>query len=162
MNENHEQNIICNKCCNVILRESHGTCLTCGKTMKKMFTFKFDMKKYSSLQNLILEMPKSQRTNSYICKSCHLQLQPKFTCVCCNTDVHKHVCKMYNKVDFDFTNSVVLWCLGYVSNSAHEEQFICASCEKRLKETSNENPVLPYYGKYPNAVAGAHFLKALN
>ena len=41
------------------------------------------------------------------------------------------------------------------------EQYICASCDKRLKETSNENPVLPYYGKYPNAVAGANFLKAL-
>ena len=39
---------------------------------------------------------------------------------------------------------------------------ICASCDKRLKETSNENPVLPNYGKYPNAVAGANFLKALN
>ena len=33
---------------------------------------------------------------------------------------------------------------------------------KRLKETSNENPILPYYGKYPNAVAGANFLKAVN
>ena len=33
---------------------------------------------------------------------------------------------------------------------------------KRLQETSNENPVLPYYGKYPHAVAGASFLKALN
>ena len=27
---------------------------------------------------------------------------------------------------------------------------------------SNENPVLPYYGKYPHAVAGANFLKTLN
>ena len=36
-----------------------------------------------------------------------------------------------------------------------------ASCDKRIKETSNENPVLPYYGKYLNAVAGANFLKAL-
>ena len=25
-----------------------------------------------------------------------------------------------------------------------------------------KNPVLPYYAKYPNAVAGANFLKALN
>ena len=39
---------------------------------------------------------------------------------------------------------------------------MCTSCDKRLKETSNENPVLPYYGKYSNAVAGANFLKALN
>ena len=41
-------------------------------------------------------------------------------------------------------------------------QYIFSSCDKRLKGTSNENPVLPYYGKYPNAVAGANFLKALN
>ena len=49
-----------------------------------------------------------------------------------------------------------------VSNSAHEEQYICALCDKRLKEKSNENPVLPYYAKYPKTVAGANFLKALN
>ena len=49
-----------------------------------------------------------------------------------------------------------------MSNSAHEEQYICTSCDKRLKETSNENPVLPYFGKYPNAVAEANFLKVHN
>ena len=85
------------------------------------------------MQNQILEMPKSQISNSYICKSCHLQLQPKFTCMCCNTDMHKHVCKMYNKVDYDFTNFVVSQCLGHVLNSAHEEQYICASCDKKTK-----------------------------
>ena len=69
---------------------------------------------------------------------------------------------MYNKVDYDFTNFIVSWCVGHVLNSANEDQYICASCDKRLKETSNENPVLPYCGKYPNAVAGANFLKALN
>ena len=100
MKENDETNI-CNKCLNSIFRESLVTCLTCGKTMKKMCTFKSNMNEYSPLQNQILEMPKSQRTNSYICKSCHLQLQPKFTCVCCNTQ-----------------------CLGHVSNSTHEEQYI--------------------------------------
>ena len=129
---------------------------------EKMFAFKSDMNKYSSLQNQILEMPKSQKTSCYIWKSCHLQLQPKFTCVCCNTDVYKHVCKMYNKVDYDFTNFVVSQCLGHVSKTPNEEQYTCASCDKTLKETSNENPVLPYYGKYPNAVAAANFLKALN
>ena len=54
--------------------------------------------------------------------------------------MHKHVCKMYHKVDYDFTNFVVSQCLGHVSNSAHEEQYICASCDKRLKETNNKNP----------------------
>ena len=89
--------------------------------------------------------------------------QTKCTCVCCNTDVHKDVCKMYNKVDLDFSSFVVSQCLGHVSNSANDEdQYICPSCDKRLKETTNENPVLPYYGKYPNPVTGANFLNTLN
>ena len=69
---------------------------------------------------------------------------------------------MYNKLDYDFRHFVVSQCLGHLSHSENAEQYICASCDKRLKETSNETPVLPYYGKYPNAVAGANFLKALN
>ena len=36
MTENDEQNVICNKCHNTILRESLVTCLTCDKTMKKI------------------------------------------------------------------------------------------------------------------------------
>ena len=72
------------------------------------------------------------------------------------------ISKMYSKLHYDFTSFVVSQCWGHVPNSGNAEQYICASCDKRLKETSNENPVLPYYGKYPNAVAGANFLKALN
>ena len=160
--ENDEEKIICNKCHNTMLRQSLVTCLTCGKTMKKMLTLKFDMDKYSLLENKTQQMLKTNKTNCYRCKSCHLQLQPKCTCVCCNTDVQKDISKMYNKLDYDFTSFVVSKCLGHVSNSGNTEQYICASCDKRLKETTNENPVLPYYGKYPNAVAGANFLKALN
>ena len=51
MTGNDEQNIICNKCHNTILRESLVTCLTCDKTMKKMLTLKFDMDKCPSLEN---------------------------------------------------------------------------------------------------------------
>ena len=69
---------------------------------------------------------------------------------------------MYNKVDYNFTYFVEITILGHVSNFINKEQYICVSCDKRLKETSNENPVLPYYGKYPNALAGANFLKSLN
>ena len=76
--------------------------------------------------------------------------------------MQKLVCKMYNKVDYEFINFVVSQCLQHLSNSVHEEQYICSSCDKRLKETSDENPVVPYYAKYPNAVTGANFLKALN
>ena len=107
MTENDEQNIIYSKWHNAILRESLVACLTCDKTMNKMFTLKFDMDKYSSLENTILEMLKSNRMNCYICKSCHVQLQPKCTCVCCKTDVQKDICKMYNKAGYDFTSFVV-------------------------------------------------------
>ena len=70
---------------------------------------------------------------------------------------------MYNKAGYDFTSFVVSQCLGHVSNPANNEgQYICTSCDKRLKETSNENPVLPHYAKYPHAVAETNFLKALN
>ena len=51
MKENDKQNIICNKCHNTMLRQSLVTCLTCDKTMKKMLTLKFDMDKYSLLEN---------------------------------------------------------------------------------------------------------------
>ena len=145
-----------------MLGQSLVTCLTCDKTMKKMLTLKFDMDKFSLLENKTQQMLKTNRTNCYICKSYHLQLQPKCICVCCNTDMQKDISKMYNKLDYDFTSFLVSQCLGHVPNSGNEEQYICASCNKRLKETTNENPVLPYYGKYPNAVAGANFLKALN
>ena len=70
---------------------------------------------------------------------------------------------LYNKAGYDFTSFVVSQCLGHVSNPTNnEDQYICTSCDKRLKETSNEKPLLPYYGKYPHVVAGANFLKALN
>ena len=107
--------------------------------MKKMLTLKFDMDKYSSLENTILEMLKSNRMNHCICKSCHIQVQPKCTCVCCNTDVQKDICKIYNEAGYDFRSFVVSQCLGHVSNPANnEDQYICTSCDKRLKETSNE------------------------
>ena len=111
MTENDEQNITCNKCHNAIGRESLVTCLTCMKTMKKMCTLKLDMYRYSSLEHNIQEMAKSQKTNSYICKSCHEELQQNITCMCGNRHMQKHVCKMYNKVDYDFTYFVVSQCL---------------------------------------------------
>ena len=93
MTENDEQKIICNKCHNTMLRHSLVTCLTCKQTMKKMLTLKFHMEKYSLLENKTHQMLKTNRTNCYICKSCHLQLQPRCTCVCCNTDVQIDISK---------------------------------------------------------------------
>ena len=63
LTENDEQNIICNKSHNAICKESLVTCLICTITVKKMCTLKFDMNTYSSLENNIQEMAKSQKTN---------------------------------------------------------------------------------------------------
>ena len=76
--------------------------------------------------------------------------------------MQKHLCTIYNKLNYDFTNFVVSQCLQHVSNSVHDDQYICSSCDKILKETSDENPVVPHYARYPNVVTGANFLKALN
>ena len=85
------------------------TCLTCDKTMKKMFILKFDMDKYSSLENTTLlhmqELPLATPTKMYMCVLQH-----------CNTDVQKDICKMYNKVDYDFTSFVVSQCLGRIKS----------------------------------------------
>ena len=132
------------------------------KNYEKMCTLKFDMNRYSSLEHNIQEMTKSQKTYCYICKSCHQELQQKTTYVCYNRQMQKHVCKMYNKADYDFSYFVVSQCLQHLSNSIHEKQYICTSCNKALKQTSDENLVLPYHAKYTNAVTGTNFLKALN
>ena len=76
--------------------------------------------------------------------------------------MQKHLCKMYHQLDYDFTNFVVSQCLQHVSNSVHDDQYICSSCDKILKERSDENPVVPHYARYANVVTGANFLKALN
>ena len=87
---NDEQNIICNKCHNAICRESLVTCLICTKTVKNMCTLEFDINTYSSLENNIQEMAKSQKTNPYICKSCHVELQQNLH-VCVVTDICRNM-----------------------------------------------------------------------
>ena len=143
MTEKDQQNIICNKCHNAICRETIVTCLRCTKAMTKICTLKFDINRYTSLEQNIKEMTKSHKTNCYICKSCHQELQQKMTCVCCNRQMQKHVCKMYNKEDYDFSYFGVLQCLHHLANSTHKVQYICISCNKALIQTSGENPLVP-------------------
>ena len=108
MTENDEQNIISNKCHNTILKESLVTCLTCDKTMKKMLTLKFDMDKYSVLENKTQEMLNhTEQTLIYARAATYNSNQNVHVCVAtqmCN--VHKDICKMYNKVDYDFSRFV--------------------------------------------------------
>ena len=86
MKENDGQNIMCKKVSQCNLQKIPCYMSHMQENYEKMCTLKFDMNKYSSLQNKILEMPKSQRTYSYICKSCHLQLEQKLH-VCVATDI---------------------------------------------------------------------------
>ena len=141
MTENDEQNIICKKCHNAILRESLVTYLTCDKTMKKMLTLKFYMDKYSSL-----ETHNTRNADIKQNKPLHMQDLPLTTptkmymCVL-QADVQKDICKIYNKAHYDFRSFVVSQCLGHVSHPVNnEDQYICTSCDKRLQERSNENP----------------------
>ena len=103
MTEKDQQKILCNKCHNAICKETLVTCLRCTKTMTKICTLKFDMKRYTSLEQHIQDMAKSHKTNCYICKSCHEELQQKMTCVCCNRPMQKQACKMCNKEDYNFS-----------------------------------------------------------
>ena len=51
------------------------------KNCEKNCTLKLDTNKYSPLETNIQEMARLQKTNSYICKNCHVELQQKMTCV---------------------------------------------------------------------------------
>ena len=82
-------------------------------------------------------------------------------CVCCSRNVEKSMCQLYRKADYDFSTFVVSRCLPHVRDCEDEEKYTCLSCHKRLKETNNDNIVLPYYGRYPNVKAGTNFLKSL-
>ena len=107
-------------------------------------------------------MAKSQKTNSYICKNCPAKLQQKLH-VCVVTDLCRNT---YVKctTNWIMTSQILLYHNAYnlYQNAVHDNQYICSSCDKILKEISDENLVVPHYVRYPNAVTGANFLKALN
>ena len=71
------------------------------------------------------------------------------------------MCELYRKADYDFSNFILSQCLANVRDCEDKEKYICLSCNKRLKETNNNNIVLPYYGRYPDVKAGVNFLKSL-
>ena len=59
---------------------------------------------------------------------------------------------MYVKctTNWTITSQILLYHNAYnmYQNSVHDEQYICSSCDKILKETSDENPVVPHYARY--------------
>ena len=65
------------------------------------------------------------------------------------------------KDNYDFTQYVVSRCLCKISNNDEEKRYICKSCDRRLRETSSENPALPYYGNHKKVASGVNFLKSL-
>ena len=102
-----EENIICNKCHNKMLKESVVTCVVCDVSLPRHLTYLFDNKKYLSLQHWQKVTIPQKYTKKYICKTCHEQLQPQFICVCCDREVDKHLCILYVKDNYDFTQYVV-------------------------------------------------------
>ena len=153
-----DNNIVCNKCHETIMSESILNCVVCKNETPRKLTFTFDVKKYTS-------MPQNVDTNrthmrSYICKTCHFQLKPKFSCVCCNRNIEQHLCKQYNIEDYDFSHYIVSRCLPDTSDEG-DDKYICISCHKRLVEANPENVSVPYFVNNRCVNAGAKFLKAL-
>ena len=89
-----------------------------------------------------------------------------------NQNVHVCVAKeMCRKIYVKYTTKEGITSADLLYQNAYDMYHILQTMKtniyvhhviKDLQETSNENPVLPYYGKYPHAVAGTNFLKALN
>ena len=144
-----------------MLKESVVTCVACDVSIPRHLTYLFDNKKYPSFQHWQKVTIPQKYTKRYICKTCHEQLRPQFICVCCDQEVDKHLCILYVKDNYDFTQYVVSQCLCKISNNDEETWYICKSCDRRLQETSSENPVLPYYGNHKKVASGANFLKSL-
>ena len=151
----HHDSVICEKCHNHILQESLLTCIICEKTVaKKCLVGKH---KYSLLRHTMPQIANIPNNRKHICNTCYIQLQQNFVCVCCSRNVEKSMCQLYRKADYDFSTFVVSRCLPHVRDCEDEQKYICLSCHKRLKETNNDNIVLPYYGRYPNVKAGTNF-----
>ena len=87
------------------------------ENFEKMCTLKFDMNKYSSHWKTTYQKWQNHRKPTLTYAKAATYNYNKKLCVCCNRHMQKHVCKMYNKVDYDFTNFVVSQCLQHVSNS---------------------------------------------
>ena len=94
-----EENIICNKCHNKMLKESVVTCVVCDVRIPRHLTYLFNNKKYSSLQLCQKVTIPQKCTKRYICKLC--------TCVCCDREVDKHLCMLSVKDNYDFTQYIV-------------------------------------------------------
>ena len=155
----HHDSVICEKCHNTILQESLLTCIICEKTVAKKYLVgkhKYALLKHTKPQ--IANIPNNRR---HICNICYIQLQQNFVCVCCSRNVEKSMYQLYMTADYDFSSFVVSQCLPHVTDCEDEQKYICLSCHKRLKETNNDNIVLPCYGRYPNVKAGTNFLKSL-
>ena len=155
----HHDSVICEKCHNTILQESLLTCIICENTVAMKFLV--GKHKYSLLKHTMPQITNIPHNRRHICRTCYIQLQQNFVCVCCSRNVEKSMCQLYRKADYDFSTFVVSQCLPHVRDCEDEEKYICLSCHKRLKETNNNNIVLPYYGRYLNVKAGTNFLKSL-
>ena len=101
----HHDSVICDKCHNAFLQESLLTCIICENTLaKKYFVGKH---KYSSLKYKMPPITHIPNNRRHTCKTCYVELQQNFVCVCCRRNVEKSMCKLYRKADYDLSNFVV-------------------------------------------------------
>ena len=101
----HHDSVICEKCHNTILQESLLTCIICENTVAKKFLV--GKHKYSLLKHTMPQITNIPNNRRHICKTCYIQLQQNFVCVCCSRNVEKSMCQLYRKADYDFSTFVV-------------------------------------------------------
>ena len=160
MTENNQQNIICNKCCNAIWKETLVTCLRCTKIWKKSVHWNLIWTD-TPHQNTTYKKWQNHRKPTVTYAKVAIKNYKKND-MCVVKDRCRNMYAKCIKKKTDFSYFVVSQCLQHLANSIHEVQYICTSCNKALKQTSDENPLVPYHAKYANAVTGAKVLKALN
>ena len=96
----HHDSVICDKCNSAILKESLLTRIICKNTFaKKYFGGKH---KYSSLKCTMPQITTVTDNRRHICKTCYLQLQQNFACVCCRRNVGKVCVNFIEKLTMTF------------------------------------------------------------
>ena len=131
------------------------------RNCEKKCTLNFDINTYSSLENNIQKMAKSQKTTTLTYAKAAMLNCNKTLHVCVVTDICRNMyIKCITKEDYDFHKfcciTILTTCIQilYMKNNIYVHP-----CDKRLKETSDENPVVHIM---LSIQMESQFLKALN
>ena len=100
---NEKENIM--KCHNLLLQECIVHCEICKDETERRSTLVFD--KYPTLKYENIQKSRHENIYIYICKSCHVKLELKVNCVCCELEVNFHLCQKYKMENYDFNKHIV-------------------------------------------------------